>query len=1505
MHKSLKKLLALLLAVVLVLGIFPAALAAEEPEEASATEPVSGTIHPTGRRSVEHPGNHSLTDAYLAAKADGVQSTDGTPKTAFPSSYNSNTLGYVTPVRNQGNYGTCWAHGALGSVESYMIRNGIVNNETGAAAATSMNLSEYQLAWYCFTYAYDKLGMLSGDNSKPYSNYLNLGGFGEIPTYTLMRWEGPASESVSALAYSKASSSGLGSTYAYAYNVAHVTDVDWIPTANMDAVKQAIMDYGAGTFGYDHEDAGSNDSTGAYCYLSTSAQSNHDVTVVGWDDNYSRTNFNSSNRPTNNGAWIIKNSWGTSYGDNGYYYISYEDYASLNDTCYFYKVGPVDNYDNIYQYDGTSNFNNYQSFSTNNPYVANVFTANGSEILKAVALCTWDEGVSYNLSIYTDPTSATDPASGTLAASQSGTIPYMGYHTIVLDTPVNLNPNQTYSVVFQVSTAAQDSDGNYLYMPYDYSGSSTQFVTWTHATHSNTSFYKNASASSWTSLQSGKGSFRIKAYTTDYTAPAYEITAVSNNEAYGTVELNGAVITATPKEGYEVAGYEVTSGTATVTRSGNNFTVVPTSACTVQINFAPRAVVTVSFMANGEAYGTPVSGYAGDQVLLPASATEVEGWTFSGWSDVSFEETTEKPAFYAPGAAYYPTADTTLYAVYTKTEGGDQPSNQYALYEGDLEAGDYLVVYDNSAMKAQVSNNRLAFTDVTPSDNVITTDDTSLVWTLSSENIGGFMYWRLYNDSTSSYAAATSNNNRATLLSSVTDYARWSVTVADGTYDFQNKATSRYLRKNGSYGFAAYAATTGGPLSLYKNVPAGTTTYTLMPAAEVPCAHDGATTETRVEPTCTEAGSVTVTCDLCGAVLSVTELPALGHTPAAAYSHDDANHWHVCTVCGESVGDEEAHTWNAGVVTTEPTADDAGVMTYTCTLCEHAKTEAIPALGHDYTVTFTTPEGVTAPAPMTCNSITGITLPTAEAPEGYTFLGWVTEDYDNVATRPEEILTGTYAATADITLKALYSYADGAGGDTYNLVTDPADLIAGSSVIITANGTKNNSLSTTQNNNNRASVDGEKSTDYLTFVPAETTAILTLGEGTTTGTWCFYDEVNEGYLYAASSSRNYLRTKSELDDNGSWTIDISGNEAVVTAQGTNTNNILRYNSGSNLFSCYASGQQTVFLYQKGSGSTFYTTILAATHEHTPAEPVIENNVAPTCTETGHYDSVIYCSVCNEELSREHTEIPATGHAYGAPEWTWSADNTAATAKFTCANCGDVQTLEAVITETVLTEAQPHVAGEKKLTATVTFNEIEYTDEKTVEIEALPCPCADFEDMPEYGTPEHEAIDWAFVNGITAGLSATEFGTNKTLNRAQAATFLYAAADKPEVDSTATLSFNDVVPSNWYYTPVLWASTNGLVTGYGDNTFKPNNTLTRAQILTILYAWADRPDVSEYQNPYTDVRASNWYYAPAVWAYNAGIERGENGKFAQGTLCTRAAFVLYLYRHMTGNCLLED
>lgn len=157
----------------------------------------------------------------------------------------------------------------------------------------------------------------------------------------------------------------------------------------------------------------------------------------------------------------------------------------------------------------------------------------------------------------------------------------------------------------------------------------------------------------------------------------------------------------------------------------------------------------------------------------------------------------------------------------------------------------------------------------------------------------------------------------------------------------------------------------------------------------------------------------------------------------------------------------------------------------------------------------------------------------------------------------------------------------------FSLVENVSSLVIGSQVIIAANGTKNVAMSTTQNPNNRAQTPATKSSDLMTITnPSDAVQIFTLEAGSVTGTYAFHCvNGSDGYIYAASSSSNYLRTKESKDANGSWTISISNKEATVTAQGTNTNKVLRYNSSSSLFSCYASGQETVFIYQKSDGSS--------------------------------------------------------------------------------------------------------------------------------------------------------------------------------------------------------------------------------------------------------------------------------------------------------------------------------
>ena len=98
--------------------------------------------------------------------------------------------------------------------------------------------------------------------------------------------------------------------------------------------------------------------------------------------------------------------------------------------------------------------------------------------------------------------------------------------------------------------------------------------------------------------------------------------------------------------------------------------------------------------------------------------------------------------------------------------------------------------------------------------------------------------------------------------------------------------------------------------------------------------------------------------------------------------------------------------------------------------------------------------------------------------------------------------------------------------------------------------------------------------------------------------------------------------------------------------------------------------------------------------------------------------------------------------------------------------------------------------------------------------------------------------WAVENGITGGISATEFGPNNTCTRAQVVTFLYAAAGKPQL-SDSDNPFTDVQSSDWFYNPVMWAVKKGVTGGISPNSFGPNNTCTRAQVVTFLYANATK------------------------------------------------------------------
>ena len=147
---------------------------------------------------------------------------------------------------------------------------------------------------------------------------------------------------------------------------------------------------------------------------------------------------------------------------------------------------------------------------------------------------------------------------------------------------------------------------------------------------------------------------------------------------------------------------------------------------------------------------------------------------------------------------------------------------EYALYDGEVTEGDYIIYYSGKAMNTTTSSNRLQYVTVTPVAGKIANPDASIVWHIAQSGD----YWTIYNADAKLYAASTGTKNQATTQSDVNDKALWTWTALTGlnagTYEFVNKNNSgkvnANLRNNNTYGFACYSTSTGGPLSLYKLV---------------------------------------------------------------------------------------------------------------------------------------------------------------------------------------------------------------------------------------------------------------------------------------------------------------------------------------------------------------------------------------------------------------------------------------------------------------------------------------------------------------------------------------------------------------------------------------------------------------------------------------------------------------------------------------------------------------
>ena len=159
----------------------------------------------------------------------------------------------------------------------------------------------------------------------------------------------------------------------------------------------------------------------------------------------------------------------------------------------------------------------------------------------------------------------------------------------------------------------------------------------------------------------------------------------------------------------------------------------------------------------------------------------------------------------------------------------------------------------------------------------------------------------------------------------------------------------------------------------------------------------------------------------------------------------------------------------------------------------------------------------------------------------------------------------------------------------------------------------------------------------------------------------------------------------------------------------------------------------------------------------------------------------------------------------------------------------------------------------------------------------------------------DPVLWAVEEGITTGTSATTFDPNGKCARAIVVTFLWRAAGSPEPTTTEN-PFTDVKESDFYYKAVLWAVENGITTGTSATTFSPTELCNRATVVTFLYRAMGSPEVSTTENPFSDVKVDSWYGPAVLWAVENGITNGMgDGTFGVGATCTRAQVVTFLYR----------
>jgi len=385
----------------------------------------------------------SMAAAAVAVAAVAAMAFLTLPASAqLPSSFDLRHVGgenYVSSVKEQTG-GTCWAHAAMAAMESNLLMTGIweENGEVGEP-----DLAEYHLDWWNgFNLEFNEDE--ANPNNPSSGVEVHAGGDYLMTSAYTSRGEGAVRNSD-------------GQVYPYPpdrnspdYHHYYPRDIVWLTAgedlSSIDVVKQAVMDHGIVATCL-HSDEMFFEFDTHYQPPESSLEPNHAVSIVGWD------NGKPSHAP-HVGAWLIKNSWGDDWGNQGYFWISYYDkWAGKQPemgAISFQNVELLD-YGHVYYHD----YHGWRATKEDASEAVNVFTMTGDEMVRAVSFYTAADSVDYTAGIHPAFTGTTLPGG---LASVAGTFERKGLHTVDLDTPVAFSAGESFAVSLGLSRGGQPYD---------------------------------------------------------------------------------------------------------------------------------------------------------------------------------------------------------------------------------------------------------------------------------------------------------------------------------------------------------------------------------------------------------------------------------------------------------------------------------------------------------------------------------------------------------------------------------------------------------------------------------------------------------------------------------------------------------------------------------------------------------------------------------------------------------------------------------------------------------------------------------------------------------------------------------------------------------------------------------------------------------------------------------------------------------------------------------------